>query len=150
LREEVKRLGLADRTFWTGHQEGEDASAYLRAADCAVLPFVEGIRLNNSSYAVATSHGLPVVTTKRDELEPDFVDGRNVLICKAGDADDMSRAITAVATDTALRERLRAGAIEYSRGRSSWAAVVRQTIAFCRDGLVITEAPLVRPVAAMS
>jgi glycosyltransferase involved in cell wall biosynthesis len=133
LREKVRELGLADRTFWAGHLEGEDASAYLRAADCAVLPFVEGVRLNNSSYAVATSHGLPVVTTKRDALEADFVDGHNLLVCKASDADDMSRAITAVANDAALRDRLRAGSNEYSRGRSSWEAVVRQTVEFCRE-----------------
>lgn len=132
LRQKVKELGLADRTYWTGHQEGENASAYLRAGDCAVLPFTEGVRLNNSSYAVATSHGLPVVTTKRDALEPDFVDGHNVLICQAGDAADMSRAITVVANDPALRDRLRAGSKEYSRGHSSWEAVVRQTIEFCR------------------
>jgi glycosyltransferase involved in cell wall biosynthesis len=134
LRQKVKELGLADRTYWTGHQEGENASAYLRAADCAVLPFVEGVRLNNSSYAVATSHGLPVVTTKGGEpLESDFVDGHNVLVCQAGDAADMSRAITAVANDEALRDRLRAGSREYSRGHSSWEAVVRQTIEFCKE-----------------
>jgi glycosyltransferase involved in cell wall biosynthesis len=145
LRQKVKELGLADRTFWTGHQEGENASAYLRAADCAVLPFVEGVRLNNSSYAVATSHGLPVVTTRRDALESDFVDGHNVLICKAGDADDMARAITAVANDSALRDRLQAGSREYSRGRSSWEAVVRQTIEFCREdrNTPISTAPTV-------
>jgi glycosyltransferase involved in cell wall biosynthesis len=140
LRQKVDDLGLADRTYWTGHQEGEDASAYLRAADCAVLPFLEGVRLNNSSYAVATSHGLPVVTTRRDALELDFVDGHNLLVCKAGDADDMARAITAVANDAALRDRLHAGSKEYSRGRSSWEAVVRQTIEFCRGERATIEA----------
>jgi glycosyltransferase involved in cell wall biosynthesis len=146
LRQKVKELGLADRTFWAGHQEGEHASAYLRAADCAVLPFVEGVRLNNSSYAVATSHGLPVVTTQRDTLESDFVDGHNLLVCKAGDADDMSRAITAVANDPALRDRLRAGSREFSRGRSSWEAVVRQTVEFCRED---RHAPAI-PASAIS
>ena len=42
---------------------------YLCAADICVLPFNVGVRLNNSSFAAAAAHGLPIVTTRGEMLE---------------------------------------------------------------------------------
>ncbi|MGB7157263.1 MAG: glycosyltransferase family 4 protein [Tepidisphaeraceae bacterium] len=130
LRARVRELGLEDRTVWTGHCEpqGEDASSYLHAADACILPFTQGIRLNNSSYAVVTSHGLPVLTTRADDLEAAFRDRENVMLFKPGDAPAAAAAIEEVARDGALRATLRAGALAFSRGRSSWDAVSKQTL----------------------
>ncbi len=134
MRGRVQELGLAERTFWTGHCEpdGEEASSYLHAADACVLPFTQGIRLNNSSYAVVTSHGLPVVTTSSPDIEMEFQDRRNVMLFDPGDAGAAAQAIIAIVADTSLRGALRAGASEFSHGRSSWEAVTRQTLAILR------------------
>ena len=66
LRELSETLGIAERVTWTGHfdWDSEDGSRYLHAGDACVLPFDSGITLNSSSLAAASTHGLPVVSTK--------------------------------------------------------------------------------------
>ena len=154
LRARVRELGLAERTFWTGHCEpdAEDASNYLHAADACVLPFTQGIRQNNSSYAVVTSHGLPVVTTRADDLEAEFRNQENVMLFNPGDAAAAADCIAAVANQPALRNALRTGAIAYAHGRSSWGAVTRQTLDVLRPSPTIVLVPptqrFVRPAVS--
>lgn len=130
VRDLAASKGLTDRTVWTGHcePEGDDASGYLHAADAVVLPFTQGVRLNNSSYSVVTCHGLPVVTTRGENLETEFRDRDNVMLFPPGDALAAGRAIAEVANNPQLRAALKAGALNYSHGRASWEAVTRQTI----------------------
>ncbi|HEV2294489.1 MAG TPA: glycosyltransferase family 4 protein [Tepidisphaeraceae bacterium] len=143
LRARVRELGLAEQTFWVGHCEpdAEDASNYLHAADACVLPFAHGIRLNNSSYAVVTSHGLPVVTTRAEDLEAEFRDRENVMLFHPGDADTAADCLVQLATEPALRNALRTGALAFSRGRSSWDAVTRQTLEVLRPSPEIQLIP---------
>lgn len=125
----VRDLGLEHRTFWTGHKEGVDASRFIRGADAMALPFVEGIRLNNSTVAVTTSHNLPLITTRGKTLESAFVDRENVVLSPAGDAEGMAANIVAVAkNENGLRDALLAGSKRYAEGSCSWPAVVRQTV----------------------
>ena len=100
-----------------------------------MLPFVQGVRLNNTSFAVAATHGLPVITTRGEALEPEFVDRRNVLLFNPRDPRGLAEALVDVATDPALRAVLRAGASEFSRGRCSWPAVTAQTLELLRAPL---------------
>lgn len=144
LRARVDALGLTDRTYWTGHCEpdAEDASNYLHAADACMLPFAAGIRLNNSSYAVVTSHGLPVITTRADDLEDAFRDQENVMLFNPGDSGAAAKAIVAIANEPPLRNALRTGSLSFSRGRSSWEAVIRQTLDVLRPAAASPLVPL--------
>ena len=65
-------LGVADRVAWTGYVDDPPPPA-IHAADACVLPFVQGVQLDNGSMAVVTSHGLPVITTRGPAIEPEFV-----------------------------------------------------------------------------
>jgi polysaccharide biosynthesis protein PslF len=143
----TKELEIADRVSWTGYVDDPTASSYLHAADACVLPFVQGVQLNNSSMAVVTSHGLPVITTRGPAIEPEFVDRRTALLVPPGDAPAMSAAIVELATDTGLRESLRAGAAEFARGRSSWESVVAETLQLLR-GAGPSPRPEPAPAAA--
>jgi glycosyltransferase involved in cell wall biosynthesis len=124
----ARECGLAERTHWAGHCDGATALAHLRAADACVLPFTQGVRLHHSSFAVAASAGLPVITTRGPHLEPEFRDRENVLLFAPGDAAAAAAAITELALMPSLRDTLRGGALEFARGRSSWQAVVRETV----------------------
>ncbi|QOV87967.1 glycosyltransferase family 4 protein [Humisphaera borealis] len=133
MRKMADDMGLASRATWTGHiAEETDVSRHLHASDVSLMPFVQGIRLNNSSCAVVTSHGLPVVASRGETLEPEFVDRENVLLFPAGNSRAAADALSEVANDPSLRQKLRSGAAAFSQGRSSWTAVIRQTLEVCR------------------
>ncbi|MEO8478983.1 MAG: glycosyltransferase family 4 protein [Gemmatimonadota bacterium] len=130
MRARASSLDLGDRIHWTGyyHTDSEDASLYLHAADTCVLPFEGGLHLNNSSFASAAVHGLPIVSTRADTVEPAFRDGGNVMLCPPGDAAALAAAIRALASDEALRGRLRAGALAAAREWFDWDTAMDRTM----------------------
>lgn len=130
LRELALELGVAERATWTGYLplETDEASRYFRSADACVLPFDAGVHLNNSTFSVAATHGLPVVTTRPASLEPVFRDGENVLLCPPKEPEALADAVEAVMSDEGLRGRLGRGALELARERLSWERAMEQTL----------------------
>jgi glycosyltransferase involved in cell wall biosynthesis len=128
-----QQLGIADKVLWTGQYSGttDDASRILKASDACVLPFAGGVRLNNSSFASAASHGLPIITTRDDELEEQFVHGQNVYLCPPQSPDDLAAAIRTLADDAGQRERLRSGIQQMTADWFSWDGAIEKTLAAC-------------------
>lgn len=110
------KLCIQEKVIFTGSFEWDTdhASRFLRAADIAVLPFDLGIHMNNSSLAAVIAHDLPVITTRGESLEGQFVHGQNVFLCPAKDVEQMAAAISTVSEDAELRLTLRAGAKQLS------------------------------------
>ena len=130
----VRHLGISERVIWTGSHSPQDeqASLFLTGSDACVLPFDYGIHLNNSSVAVAAHHGLPLIATRVSDTESQFLDGEAVQLCPPCDPAALAGALQAVATDAALRERLRAGIRELAKEWFSWDRAVERTLrAFC-------------------
>jgi glycosyltransferase involved in cell wall biosynthesis len=130
LRALATRLGIQDAVTWTGRLDWDtnDASECLRAADLCVLPFDDGISMNNSTYAAAAAHGLPVVSTRGRVLEPEFRDGENVLLCPPQDPDALARTLVRAIRDPALRSRLREGASRMAEEWFSWHGSMQRTV----------------------
>jgi polysaccharide biosynthesis protein PslF len=126
-------LGVADDVIWTGPYSGEseETSILLRAADVCVLPFRQGVHLNNSSFASVAAHGLPVITTRGEFFEEQFVHEQNVYLCPPDSPPALAAAIEAVMTDPQLRERLRSGIARLTREWFSWDSLVDRTLATC-------------------
>ncbi len=126
LKRMIRELGLADRALWTGgfDYDSEMPSECLRAADLCALPFDRGVRLNNSSFAAAAAHGLPIITTAVGADAAPFADGRNVILCPPRDAAALAAAIEAAIDQPALRTRLSRGALQLSDEYFSWAKAV--------------------------
>ena len=134
LRELSIQAGGSERVIWTGHckPEEEFASLYLHAADICVLPFNDGVRLNNSSFAVAVSHGLPIVTTRGEFLEAPFLDGHNVRLCPPKDSGALATAIGELISSPATRQKLARGAREFAESHFSWERVIESTLEVLR------------------
>jgi glycosyltransferase involved in cell wall biosynthesis len=134
LHQLASQLGVADRVTWTGYcaPDCDLASLYFKCADACVLPFENGISLNNSSFAAAVAHALPIVTTKGETVEPAFVDGKNVLFTPPRDAEALAAAIEQLMDNPDLAQRLRRGAVELAEEWFSWNKVVRRTLAAFR------------------
>lgn len=130
LHDQARDLKIDHAVTWTGEFpfDSDIGSTYLRAADFAVLPFDWGSALNNSSLAACASHGLPVITTRRDIEDPELIDGKNVLLCPPKDAAALEAAMRRLLADPALTQRLHEGANDLTQRHFSWATSVDRTV----------------------
>ena len=116
--------------MWTGEYDwdSEEASRCLRAADMAVLPFDGGVCVHNSSFAGASAHELPIITTHGADLEPMFVHTSNVFLCPPKDPDALAQAMETLMARPELRERLSVGAREFTQEWFSWEKAIERTL----------------------
>ena len=130
LKDLCRSVGVSDMISWLGHCKPEEdwASIYLYASDICVLPFNDGVRLNNSSFAVATSHGLPIVTTQGDNLEDPFINNENVKLCLPQSPVLLGAAINELITDPELRQKLAVGSKKLADTYFSWDRVIDSTL----------------------
>lgn len=131
LKDLATNLEVQHEVTWTGTIEWDDvnASRFMYAADVCVLPFDHGVSMNNSTFAAAAAHGLPIITTQGQIVEPQFVDGENVLLTVPRDTEALAAAIESLLLDPDLRSRLSAGVAEMRREWFSWDRAVERTLA---------------------
>jgi glycosyltransferase involved in cell wall biosynthesis len=133
LRELSRKAGRAERVLWIGYCDDERSSLYLYAADICVLPFSIGVRLNNSSFATAAAHGLPIITTRGEVLEDAFIDRENVLLSPPKDAGAMAEAINELINCPELRSRLQSGAQRLTKQWFAADKVIGSTLRLLAD-----------------
>ncbi len=131
LEELARALGIDGQVTWTGFLtwDSDDASRYLHAADVCVLPFDEGVSLNNSTFAAAAVHSLPIITTSGRSIESAFVHGENVFLCTPRDPAVLAAAVETLMDQPELRARLAAGASAMSAEWFSWDRAIERIIA---------------------
>jgi glycosyltransferase involved in cell wall biosynthesis len=136
----ARDLRVEGKTVWTGafKSDEEEASLYLHASDVCVLPFLEGVQLNNSSFASVIAHGLPTIVTQGPMTDKAFVDGKNVLTCLPNDPLGVAKLIMNVMDNPDLSERLRLGARQFAADWFSWDAATERTLA------LLSKKPLVK------
>lgn len=133
----ARDLHIDAQTTWTGafKSEEEDASLLLHASDVCVLPFLEGVQLNNSSFASMVAHGLPIIVTRGPLMDQAIVDGENVLGCEPKDHKEIARLILQVMDRAELRARLRSGALKLAAEWFSWDTATEKTLTALRSRL---------------
>ncbi|HAP39772.1 MAG: glycosyltransferase family 4 protein [Nitrospira sp.] len=133
----ARDLRVDAQTTWTGafKSEEEDASLLLHASDACVLPFLEGVQLNNSSFASMVAHGLPIIVTRGPLMDGAIVDGENVLACEPKDYQEIARLIFQLMDDGDLRARLRGGALKLAAEWFSWDTATEKTLTALRPRL---------------
>lgn len=131
-------LGLGNKVFWTGSFTWDDdsGSQYLYAADLCVLPFDYGVTLNNSSFAAASRHGIPVISTELPKGQDETLQhGRNIYLCPPRNHELLAEAITLLYEDSALRERLAQGALSLAREHYTWETTTLRVAAVCEAAI---------------
>lgn len=127
LRALVKELGIEEHIIWTGYLSSREASDYLSCSDICVLPFESGVSEKRTSFVTAVSLGLPVITTKRNTVPPDFRDHFNVLLVSPNDLGQLVEAIIELANSESLRKEVGIQAKELSKN-FSWEQIANKTI----------------------
>ena len=102
---------------------------YLCSADVCVLPFEEGVQLNNSSFVAAAAHGLPIITTRGAMVEAPFMHQKNAFLCPPQKPEVMAAAIETLMDQPDLRQHLRVGALQLVQKWFSWDRAIERMIA---------------------
>jgi polysaccharide biosynthesis protein PslF len=124
-------LEVSRRTVWTGafRSDQEDGSLYLRAADVCVLPLLNGVQLNNSSFSAMAAHGMPIVTTRGASTDHVIVEGENVLFFEPRNEGALADRLRELMDNAPLRDRLRTGIGRLAQEWLSWDKGIDRTLA---------------------
>jgi glycosyltransferase-like protein len=103
----ASELGVTEHVRRLGALAPEEIERLFRAADAFAFPSVkEGFGL---AALEAVAAELPLVASDLDVFRGYLTDGESALLTPVGDVDALAAALERVATDGALRARLRAG-----------------------------------------
>jgi glycosyltransferase involved in cell wall biosynthesis len=111
LVELAGRLGAVDRVRFLGQRTRAQVRADYAEADAVVFPVIWEEPWGLVPLE-AMARGRPVVATGRGGSGEYLRDGENALLFEAEDPAALARALTRLAEDPGLRERLRAGGLE--------------------------------------
>jgi glycosyltransferase involved in cell wall biosynthesis len=107
MQEYAARAGLDKRIHFLGYRN--DIASLLKLCDvCIQSSYNEGIPL---SVAEAMACGIPVIASDVNGLNEIVQDKKSGLLFKCADAGDLAEKIKSVLRDTALKTKLRAGAL---------------------------------------
>ena len=98
------RLGISNLVMWTGWIDGACKQYVFSHAEVFCLPsYAEGFPMG---VLDAWSYALPVVTTPVGGIPDVAEDGKNMLLAQPGDVDGLSRCLSRLISDGALRENI--------------------------------------------
>lgn len=128
LEQLLARPVLKDHVARTGFLPEAQVSAWLRASDLVVLPYLDGASFRRGSLMAAICHDRAILTTAPGVEIPEFVHGENLWLVPAGDERALEDALKHLVSSPAVREKLGAGA-RHLATRFDWPAIARDYVA---------------------
>ncbi|HEX5133425.1 MAG TPA: glycosyltransferase family 4 protein [Candidatus Krumholzibacteria bacterium] len=132
LRQLADRLGLADAVEFGGHMPAEATVEALNR--CHVVLNASPKEGWGLTVVEANACGVPVVGSDRPGLRDSIHDGETGFLVPYGDVDAFAERTLRLLTDSALRERMGAAALEWA-GSLTWERTAREM-----EALFIREA----------
>jgi glycosyltransferase involved in cell wall biosynthesis len=117
LRQQIDRLGLAERVTFVGSRPHTELSDFYRTVDLFVLPTLRETYC--MAVAEALAHALPVISSRTGAIE-ELVGTTAGLLVDPGDGEGLFAALERAISDEALRRSLRKGALEARSRLTSW------------------------------
>jgi glycosyltransferase involved in cell wall biosynthesis len=138
IRQQLAGLGLENAVVQPEYAAAGTAAEMLACADCAALPFVEGISMKRSSAVACLGLGLPVLSTL-PETAP-FENRKNMLLVPARDSEALADGLREMFQNPELRLRLAQGARDLSRIFSWDEITLKQQEVFLEAGKEVRHA----------
>jgi glycosyltransferase involved in cell wall biosynthesis len=105
-----------------------ETAMLIHAADFFVLPFDNGVHLNNSSIASLLTYGKPVISTLPAQLDSALENERPIMLVEPRNPRVLADAITRLAHDENLQADLSARAVKFAERYFSWDNCVSETL----------------------
>lgn len=121
--------GVSPRLHWSGYVPDRVLSILFRAVDLIVLPYRDGVSLRRGTLMAALAHGRAIISTEPAQPLPELRHGENIWLVPRNDVAALAEAITCLRRDTALRQRLAAGAKRLGE-TFSWSGIASRTLAY--------------------
>lgn len=125
LQDQVRRLGLSERTIFTGRVPSEQARLYHLALDIFVVPrkdLAVTRAVTPLKPVEALASGRPVVASKLEALREIVHDGVNGRVANAEDPGGLAEVLYELLDDEGLRKRLGAAGRQEVLATRTWQA----------------------------
>jgi glycosyltransferase involved in cell wall biosynthesis len=125
LQDQVRRLGLSERTIFTGRVPAEQARLYHLALDIFVVPrkdLAVTRAVTPLKPVEALASGRPVVASNLDALREIVHDGVNGRVADAEDPGGLAEVLYELLDDEGLRKRLGAAGRQEVLATRTWQA----------------------------
>ncbi len=131
----ARHLGVSGAVEFTGWITRERVAAYLAAADIGVAPYLKlkSFYFDPVKIIEYMAAGLAVIASRQGSIDRTIEDGENGLLVPPGDVAALTEAMTALAGDAALRERLGAAGRQKIARDQSWEAMAGRILSLCRE-----------------
>jgi glycosyltransferase involved in cell wall biosynthesis len=149
VRQTLVEGGAIDTTVFTGLVPQEDGAAYLAACDVLVSPHVpnpDGTPFFGSPTKLFEymAMGRGIVASNLDQIGEVLEHGKTALLTAPGDVDGLAAALTCLAVDRELRDRLGAEARRTAVSRHTWRGHTTKTIDRLRELIANQPGPASR------
>jgi glycosyltransferase involved in cell wall biosynthesis len=108
LREEARRLGVAEAVLWTGWLPTHQAWRYVRAAEVGLSPFPRGFLLDSASPTKAIEYmalGIPVIVNDNPD-QAQVVRESGAGVCVPLEPEAFARALLELLSDSRRRQTM--------------------------------------------
>ena len=110
------KLGINDRVIWIGEYAtgSQEPYQYLYASDVCAFAHYHGVYLNNSSFAAAAAHGIPIIATRPPWVK-NPLSMRRISYSVLRKTLKTWQSVSCVSCETRFCKRLRDGSFEIAR-----------------------------------
>ena len=122
----ITQLDIQDKVMFTGFQESEKVTQYLRATDVFVVPFDRGVSIRRGSLMAGIVHGLPILTTF-PEVPSRYIDETNMVLIPPKDPVSLMDKMLELNNNTTKRLELEQNVLKL-RQKFMWSDISKQII----------------------
>ncbi|MDD5031848.1 MAG: glycosyltransferase family 4 protein [Patescibacteria group bacterium] len=123
---QAKELGIADKVNFLGKVSDEELPRIYQQADLFVLPSINKNEAFGLVLLEAMASGVPVIASDLPGVRTVFANGKQGLLCRPGDAEDLKNKIEKILSDEEKRKEMGKEARILALEKYSWQKISKR------------------------